>query len=383
MTSVPTVSWDQALTWRLRRQMLAPRAGTDPQAVVSRLVGVQAQVPSAANLAVATRMTPTGVRALGTGPEAVATVPSLLRTWAMRGTLHLLTVPQAADVMALLSAIRSWERSSWQRTFAPSDVIAHLSDLVGEALSGDPLTREELIDAVSDRLSATVLDQLRSGWGTLLKPLAWQGVLCQGPRAGTRATFTRPDLLFSQWRGLPDPDEAGPRTVLAYLGAHGPATAEAFDQWLLRGSTPRSRLRAWFRDAGDRTAEVDVEGRIARIPAEDLDDLLATRPASSVRLLPGFDQYLLGPGTKDTAILPAEHRGTVSRAGGWISPVVIHRGRVVGVWELRDDLVTVSPFPDAPPLPTRSVDGERAVLSAALGREVDLRTQPRGESRGG
>ena len=41
------------LAWRLRRQLLDPRAPVDAPAVVRRLCGVQAQVASAAALAVA------------------------------------------------------------------------------------------------------------------------------------------------------------------------------------------------------------------------------------------------------------------------------------------------------------------------------------------
>lgn len=382
MSDRPTVSWDQALSWRLHRQLLLPRAGQDPASVVSRLVGVQAQVPAAARLAITTRTAPGAAHTLPTDPEEVVAEASLLRTWAMRGTLHLLSVPDATDALALLSMARTWERSSWQRTFAPAEVVARLVDLVGEALSDGPLTREQLINEVSGQVSPEVTDRLQDGWSTLLKPLAWQGVLCQGPHDGGRATFTRPDLAVSGWPGFPDPSEASPRMILAYLSGYGPATPEAFDQWLLRGSTPKSRMKEWLAAARHRIAEVDIEGRTALLPTDDLDDLLATRPTSVVRLLPGFDQYLLGPGTKDTAILPAARRQLVSRTAGRISPVVLRAGRVVGVWELRTDTVDFSLFPGEAALPRAEWEEELAVLSAALGRKLELTMPPIREASG-
>ena len=81
--------------------------------------------------------------------------------------------------------------------------------------------------------------------------------------------------------------------------------------------------------------------------ADDVDALARTRPSREVRLLAGFDQYVLGPGTGDVRIVPADRRKAVSRTAGWISPVVVHEGRVVGVWELTDATVDVRLFPEA------------------------------------
>src|SRR5687768_712238 len=140
---------------------------------------------------------------------------------------------------------------------------------------------------------------MRSGWGTLLKPLAWQGVLCHGPSQGTRATFRHPKDVSSRWAGLPDVDTAARRAITAYLGAYGPATADAFSGWLSGGWFGKRVLRGWFESLGDDLAEVDVDGERAYILAKDVDDLASTTPTTVARLLPGFDQYVLGPGTAD------------------------------------------------------------------------------------
>src|SRR5258705_1238 len=71
-----------------------------------------------------------------------------------------------------------------------------------------------------------VADGLRSGWGTLLKPLAWAGELCFGPSRGSHVTFRRPADASTEWKGLPAPEDAAPIAVEAYFGAHGPATLE-------------------------------------------------------------------------------------------------------------------------------------------------------------
>ena len=351
------VSWGQALAWRVRRQGIDPTLDVTESEVAGRLCGIQAQVPATAVLAIAVR------RSAGTADVATALARrELMRTWSVRGTLHLLTPAQAANQLSLLSAARSWHRGSWQRAYATVSVMESLAELVECALASGPLTRDELIAAISDRLNdAELLGKLRSGWSSALKPLAWQGILCGGPPRDNRITFTRPDLLIPGWKGIPDADAAGPAVLRDYLAAFGPATPAAFDQWLLRGFTPKARLRRWFDEIADETTKVVVDGREAALLRSDLDDLLATEPRpTAVHLLPGFDQYLLGPGTGDPEIVPAEHRAKVSRAGGWISPIVLSGGRVVGTWESIDGDPATTLF--------RGVDVARVALDGAIER---------------
>ena len=62
-----------------------------------------------------------------------------------------------------------------------------------------------------------------------------------------------------------------------------------------------------------------------------------TRPTAALRLLPGFDQWVLGPGTDATSVIAAARRSAVSRTAGWIAPVVLRGGRVAGTWTLDGD----------------------------------------------
>jgi hypothetical protein len=355
------LTWDRVLAWRMRRQHLDPVDEGSALAITRRLCGVQAQVRSSAAQAIA-------VRQASPSPDAAARAladRSLLRTWAMRGTLHLLPVDDAPDVLSLLAASRTWATGSWQKNFVTLDELAALTEAVTAALApGDELTRDELVTAIVEHTgSDRTGEHVRSGWSAVLKPLAWQGVLCQGSAQGSRVTFVRPDAWSPSWPGLlPDPDEAAGRVILRYLGAFGPATAAAFDAWLLRGATSKPRLRSWFADLGDAITEVDVEGTTCWARAEDVDDIAATPPTSALRLLPAFDAYVLGPGTGDVQVVPAEHRGLVSRAAGWIAPVVVHRGRVVGTWE--QDVVT--PFPGVR-LPARALAAEQRRWAALPG----------------
>jgi hypothetical protein len=362
------ISWEQALAWRMRRHLLDPVGRLSVPEIVGRLCGVQAQVASSAELAVRVRRRTSRrgevERALRDG--------RLVKTWAMRGTLHLLRPEEAGTFLALMALGRNWERPSWQRYFGitPKDIEA-LRRAARAALEDGPLTREELTAAVrGHRALRHVADALGSSWGTLLKPLAWNGDLCHGPSRGNRVTFMRPEDASSRWAGLPEPDVAAPAAMAAYFRAYGPTTFEAFGTWLAGGYFGKRQLRGWFAALEEQLAEVDVEGEPAHVLAEDLDELVATRPTTAVRLLPGFDQYVLGAGTADGRVVPASRRAAVSRQAGWISPVVVAGGVVRGTWDVDGSHVRVAWFREAGKPPRRALDEEAARLASILGRDL-------------
>ena len=354
----------------MHRHLLDPLAKPPVAEVVRRLCGVQAQVASSAELAIR-------VRREASRPGEVSRALAdgrLIKTWAMRGALHLLTPEEGGAFLSLVAAGRSWELPSWQRYFgmAAKDWDL-LRDVVREALDGRLLTREELVAAIVAKPGLGHLgDELRSGWGTLLKPLAWQGDLCFGPSQGNRVTFTRPDAASTRWGGVPNPDQAAPMAILSYLAAYGPATTVNVRNWLARGRIGARLLRTWFSELGDRVAEVDMDGEPAYVRAEDLDELLAARPTAAVRLLPGFDQWVLGPGTDDGHVVPAKRRAAVSRQSGWISPVVVAGGVVCGTWALDGDFLRIAWFREAGRMPRHALQAEVGRLSSILDRDLHL-----------
>jgi hypothetical protein len=367
---IAKVSWPQALAWRMRRHFLDPVVDKSVAAVVRRLCGVQSQVASYAELCVRVRRTNSNAgevaRALSEG--------RLIKTWAMRGTLHLLTPEDAGTFLSLIAAGRSWERPSWQSYFGVTPrQLDDLRAVVRDTLGGRALTRGELIEAVIARRGYRHLgDALRSGWGTLLKPYAWQGDLCFGPSQGNRVTFTTPESASSRWAGVPEPDEAAPRAIASYLRAYGPADANAFSFWIGSGRIGKRRVRTWFEALGSHLAEVEVGGERAYVLPEDLDELRSTKPTRAVRLLPGFDQFVLGPGTGDGHVVPVHRRRAVSKQSGWIAPVVLAGGVVRGTWGLAGDRVVVDWFKEAGAIPRSALQAEVKRLSGILARDLRL-----------
>lgn len=358
------LNWSQALARRLRQQLLDP-VGTEPvQGVVRRLGAVPAQPDAAAELAVRARRERSRsgevVHALAEGRS--------IKTFAFRGASHLLTPEDGGAYLALRAASRLWELPSWQHFYGltPSDWPL-LREAVREALADGPMTREELGAAVTARpklrhLASAFADRAE----TLLKPLAWQGDMSFGPPRDGRATFQRLDHN-PRWAGLPDPDEAGMRAVEGYFRAYGPATPDHVRYWLGGGlGVCRKRIQSWIAGFGDRLAAVDIDGESAYVLREDLEEVAATPATTAVRLLPGYDQWVLGPGTADAHVVPPARRTLVSRGAN----LVIGGGVVSGTWSRTDDQVLVAWFAEAVPPAREALAEEVARLATILDRPL-------------
>ena len=361
------VTWPRALAWRMERHLLAP-VGTEPAAgVVRRLGAVLSMDESLAELAVQTRSSasrPGDLAAALAGGEVI-------KAYAFRGSMHYLSPEEGGIYLALRSAGRQWELPSWVEYYRLT--AAEWPDFraaVRAALSDRPLTVGELGQALSGQRAYRHLKPVfDEGAGTLIKPLSWQGDLSFGPPRDGQRTLQRLDHN-PRWPGIPDLDDAGPRAVVAYFRTYGPATIEHLHYWLGNGlSAGRKRLDSWVDGLGDRLVPIDVDGSVAYVVREDVGALAATDPSEAVRFLPGHDQWVMGPGTKDTHVTPPARRDLVTRKAN----PVIAGGVVCGTWARKGDEVTVS-WLDERRRPQRAIEQETARLAAALG--TDLRLTP-------
>ena len=171
---------------------------------------------------------------------------------------------------------------------------------------------------------------------------------------------------------MPEPEVAGPIAFLAYVGAYGPATVNGFRSWLSRGLIPPRQIRSWIDELGDRLAAVELDGRRPGSRPSTSTTSPPTKPSKTVRLLGGFDQWVLGPGTDDGHVIAPARRADVSRQSGWIAPVVVAGGVVSGTWELDGDEVRVAWFREAGEPPRMKLRGEAARLSGVFERKLGL-----------
>lgn len=266
----------------------------------------------------------------------------VVKVFAFRGAMHYLAPEDGGAYLALRSASRQWELPSWQRSYGlkRTDWPA-FRESVREALREGPLTIAELGSAVSANAEYRHLRSVfAEGAGSLIKPLTWQGDISFGPPREGQHTFQR--LADNpRWAGVWDLDEAGPYAIMSYLRSYGPATHDHIYYWLGEGlSAGRKRLQGWLAQVKTQLVAIDVDGETAYVASEDVDTLMAARPSDAVRLLPGHDQWVMGPGTKDEHVIPPAHRAPVTRKAN----LVVVGGVVSGTWSSQDGGIKVALF---------------------------------------
>jgi hypothetical protein len=353
----------------MRRHGLVERAPGGTAAlpeVTSRLCGLHAQVMSSAELTAFARID-------GLEPGDVATAlwdhARLVKTWAMRGTLHLLPGDELPEWHAALATFEHFLKPAWVRAFGfdSPDEVEQLIAEIAEAVDGRALTRDELAEAIPHHG-----EKVRESWGSALKPAAFRGLLAFAPSEGRAVRFTRPPQ-----RTRPPVDEALAAVTRRYLGAYGPARREDLSRWWGTHALSAAKAQKRIEALGGEVVDVDVEGARCWVLADDLDGLLAAEPPQAARLLPLFDQYVVSSNRGIDALLPQAEKERVFRQAGWISPVVLVDGAIAGVWRHERKgarvVVEVEPFAPLEPWAVAQVEAEAERLAAYLGGGLTLR----------
>ena len=311
-----SVGWPEVCAFRVARQHLRPDDPCgDARALAGRVLGLHAQLARTARSSAALR---------GAGD-----VSSLLKVWFVRGTLHLVDPDDLPLFVAVMSTLEPRHYApSWQRYhgITRAQVEATLEALPAVLDAAGPLTREELAAAVARATGDDgVASALQDGWGSTLKLAAFRGELAFAAVDEQPVRFVRPAL-----GPLPEPEAAAAELARRWLRVYGPGTREELARWF--GTPSAAQAGRWIRSLGDEVVEVAVDGEPRWLLAEDVDALGGAGGDGTVRLLPSFDPYVVG-GPRDVAAVVGDDPVRVfRRAGGWISPVAVRDGVVVGTW---------------------------------------------------
>jgi hypothetical protein len=336
------------------------------------MCGAHAQIMTAAEQSVGIRMADTtriGVR------HALWVDRELVKTFGPRGTVHLLPARDLAMWTGALSAVPAGPDAlpiDVRLTAGETDAVI---DAIAVALEEADLTVEELGERViatvgpwAATLAIPAFNGLWPRWRRALIPAAQRGVLCFGPDRGRNVTYAGPR------RWLPgfvpgSPDEAIAELLRRYLRSYGPATPAHFAQWL---AAPRRWASELFDRMRDELAEVDIEGTLGWLAADDIEAWEQARRSMppSVRLLPYFDAFTVGCHPRER-LFPGEAAvRALSRGQAGNVPVLLVDGIVRGIWHQRRAgrrlHVTVELFDEPGALLRQQIEDEVARIGQIL-----------------
>jgi hypothetical protein len=331
-----SLTWAQVWGRRLKRHaVLEPRPRADLDEVVRTVGGIHAQMMSAAELSIGVRIA--GVTREDTRAE-LWQQRSLVKTYGLRGTVHLFPADEAPLWAAALRAHpgAGEARRLAQRGLDPTR-LANIVAAIGAALDGRRLTREELGEEVRRRTGGWAMDPVSPSfggqaprWQNALGAAANAGLLCFGPAQGNKVTFTRADQWLGGWTEVEE-SKALQAVFRRYLSAYGPATSRDFAQWFGIQSRDAADLP---RQLADELEEVEVEGWRAWLLVREREESWP-EAGDEARLLPHFDCYAIGCHPRERLVpLDWRARGLAQGSIGHL-PLVIIGGVVAGIWSLR------------------------------------------------
>jgi len=332
----------------MRHHLFQKAQRKDLVKVVDDVCGLQAQVSATPYLSLWNR-----VENFENGllDEALYRDKTLVKTWCMRGTLHV--IPSEALPIYYKALKKMWFEHHGRFMHAPDwpsidDRKKGIYPTILEALAQKPLKRSELSARV--RLPKRY-ERLFSAWGGILKVMAYEGLTVHAQPCDREARFARLD----QW--LPninldkmDEDETKEKLLIQYLRGYGPSSTQDFSCW--SGLMVSDFKRTIENFADHMLEEVEIQGVKRRfwMLKEDLKifDSMSLDEKAPPCLLPKFDSFVLGHRDR-TRIIPNEYKRLVFKPKvGDVAATVLINGQIVGTWtqkKTKNSLtVTITPF---------------------------------------
>ncbi len=291
------LSADVARRLRLRSLLLDPAVPADRPTTVASVVewfgAMQAQDANSAVWSLGCRLPGSTAGDVWAALERVEAV----RTWPMRGTVHLVP-PRDAKWMLEMMGARPLAGAAKRRQIIglADETASRVVDVLGSTLAGGGrLTRSACLDAIrAAGIPLAAQQQYHVLWYA-----SQLGVTVMHANVGAEATFALLDELVPDPH-RPDRDEALSTMALRYVRSHGPTTRQDFTGWTGLSAGDAKRAIA---AAGDAMVDVTVEGRDMLVDR----DVLAAGPlpapptrrtkaaaAAEHLALAGFDEYMLG-----------------------------------------------------------------------------------------
>ncbi|WP_230741178.1 winged helix DNA-binding domain-containing protein [Methanooceanicella nereidis] len=317
---------EQVRRLRLHAQHLDKKSPLkDAELIIRSMVGVNAQFYPAMMLSLCAR-----IKGLEQSDiEAAIKQKGLVRTWTMRGTIHLHDPSDSDWLIQLLSPVFIKKGIIRRRELGlDEEKVARCLNEIHEILKGvGPITRVELIDRLIER--GLNIDRKSQAPYHLIVRAALEGLLYVGPESGEgEQTYYYNDGENKQ-QSLTG-DDALAELAIRYLKGYGPATQNDFASW--SGLTRTDANKGWsllFNRGLIKEIKIDNHLLWAEKQINTFEEGENVEPV--VNLLPAFDSFVLGYADREY-LVPEKYRKEVYH-GGQTVPVVLVDGLAAGTWK--------------------------------------------------
>lgn len=271
--------------------------------------------------------------------RAAVSAGTVVRSWPMRGTLHLVAPEDLRWILGITSGrLMTMVAGRHRELGITPDDISHCRDIALKAMeslaaagSGPGATREQLFAAFEEAGQATKAQRGIHILGSLCQR-AWfvQGPMAgSGGKAGVQQLFVPYDDWIKDSRDL-DREEGIAELLLRYFRGHGPATVKDFAWW---SQVPVTEVRKALASIRDRLVELEYRGTTYWLSPETAAMLDDGVPGSrSLLALPGFDEFLLGYQDRSLVLAPEHAERVVPGRNGVFKRIIVSGGEVVGTW---------------------------------------------------
>jgi hypothetical protein len=262
---------------------------------------------------------------------------TLLRSWFMRNTVHIMTTRQAFVARPALreSLVEEWNRWTVKTGSkeSPDAWMIHYDEVLA-ALAESPLSMSVLLDRYSP-----VSDNPRRILSRTVRDMSLKGLICNAESKGpwyhdTEQTYA--DL--KRWvPSMTETEKSQAQKILmtGYLLVYGPATVQDYAYWTgMKISAAREVLKGM--EPGLTVVEASGQKGKLYVLRDTLPDLDNIEAIPLVRLLPKFDALIMGHKDK-TRFMDEAARKRVFLPAAEVAATVLVDGRVEGVWVMKKD----------------------------------------------
>ena len=249
----------------MRSQLLAGPRPRNVADAVRRVGALQAQSTPAVRMAVRAR---TQGLTQADFDDALATSRTVVRTWLMRGTIHLVAAEDVGWMVDLIGpSVRARYRRRREQLGLTDELCERALAALPQILAGaSPMPLSQVMAQLAER--GVAIDPSGQAPTHLMVLAATHGLVCRGPEAGREPAFVLSDQWIAPGPRL-DRDEALARLARLYLAGRGPATVADFVTW---SALPAADCRLAFDLVASELLEVDAAGTaMVALAHTDLD----------------------------------------------------------------------------------------------------------------